>query len=336
MNNVIPFLKMNDQSGKSHIAATPDGIIFLAQNNESTVRFPQLLGYSSAILQLDEGEFDTSLHDGLRVIAEIQLAEANGWFNASDEQKVMIWRWIVACLFICEEWDRNGIADVENESHGTGRAVIYSGKYGEMEIYPSTERCFLASNMESGGLDKYGVESSVKRTWQLYLCMVKADTDGGSLGLSEWGRDALAALHDDLIQTLNNEGSPEQPAWHQVGTMGLIANGTSLDALAQQYSEAVYSHVTQQKNGNKFDFGMDGEVLYIATNGGVLGIRNVVDSYLLDILKLDYPRWEPLAIALLTKCLDGNSLTLRGLNIWEGTKKNMWADVLYNGGLHDA
>ncbi|WP_233169465.1 hypothetical protein [Serratia sp. ASV30] len=200
--------------GISRIEATPDGITFTALNDEGAFQQPRLLGYSSAIRQLDRGDFDKSLPDGLGVIAEIQQADTNDWFTPSDEQMAIVWRWIVACLFICEQRDKNGTVDVENEDGGADRAVLYVGEYGGISIYPATERFSLATHIEGLAIEKYGAKEGLSLAIKMYQGMAEADPEGGQLRLSPMGRDGLTMLHDGFIETLNTEGIPPAPTAH--------------------------------------------------------------------------------------------------------------------------
>jgi len=204
MSNLLSFPQKPLSHDISHIEATPDGIRL---DN-------RLVGYSAAIRQLDGGQFDCSLANGLLVLAEIQLGDTNGWFKPSDEQMAIIWRWLVACLFIHEQQRLNGIVDVANEDGGTDRAVIYAGQYGGMAIYPSTERLSLATHIEGIAIEKYGAVAGLERAIQLYQGMTEVNPDSDALRLSQWGRDSLTMLHDDFIKMLNAEGIPAAPTAH--------------------------------------------------------------------------------------------------------------------------
>ncbi|MFV8992772.1 hypothetical protein ABQ381_22330 [Serratia fonticola] len=108
--------------------------------------------------------------------------------------------------------------------------------------------------------------------------------------------------------------------------MKLITNNPRLNALANQYAVAVHRHVMQQNKGGQFDFGMNGQASYVAIMGGVPGIRDLVDSYLLGALKLNCPQLDLLVIQMISKCLDDDNLTPRGLAVWQFIKKDMYAD----------
>jgi len=90
MKNALKFPTVPEKSGSFAAEATPDGVRF---GN-------RIIGYSSIIRQLDDGRFDKPLSEGFGVIAELSLAEINGWFKPSLEQQVSVWRWMVAGVFI--------------------------------------------------------------------------------------------------------------------------------------------------------------------------------------------------------------------------------------------
>ncbi len=204
MSNVLPFPEKSGNPGFTSIEATPDGIRL---DN-------RLVGYTTAIRQLDTGRFDTSLSDGLRVAAEIQLGDNRGWFRPSDEQMALTWRWIVSCLFICEQRQENGTVDVINEEGGVDRAVIYAGEHGGLSVYPATERFSLANHIEGLAIEKYGVETGLPLAVKMYQGMTEVDPQGGALRLSQMGREGLAMLHDGFIETLMEEGIPPAPTAH--------------------------------------------------------------------------------------------------------------------------
>lgn len=203
MKNILNFPKMPEQSGSFTAEATPDGV---RMEN-------RLIGYSSAIRQLDAGHSDNDLPAGLRTIAAIWQGEASGYFRAKDEQKASLWRWIVAALFIIEQRQNNGTVDVKNEGGGTDRATVYHGEHGGISVYPSTERFSLANHVEGLALEKYGAAQGYPMAINIYQTMVEA-VPGEGLRLSDEGRKGLAMLHDGFIEMLNTEGMPAAPTAH--------------------------------------------------------------------------------------------------------------------------
>lgn len=118
--------------------------------------------------------------------------------------------------------------------------------------------------------------------------------------------------------------------------MKLITNNPRLNTLVNQYAVAVHQHVMRSNRSGKFDFGINGEVLYVAIMSGVPGIRELVDSYLLGALKLYSPQLDLLVIQMISKCLDDGNLTPRGLAVWKSMVNDMSTTMTRNGGLHDA
>ncbi len=183
--------------------ATPDGI----KNGN------RVIGYSAAIRQLDGGQHDKTLSVGLRMLACIQEAKAAGWANLSLEQEVVIWRWLVVTIFINEERDKNGTAEVPNDEGGTDLAVIYAGKNGGMSIYPGPVRFSLANHVEGCAIEKCGAETGLLLALRMYQDMVVSSPEHGFI-LSPMGREGLEILHDEFIEMINTQGIPDMPVVH--------------------------------------------------------------------------------------------------------------------------
>lgn len=110
--------------------------------------------------------------------------------------------------------------------------------------------------------------------------------------------------------------------------MKIITKNFRLNALANQYSAAIYDHVKQQNGGDFFMVDAGEFPLRIEIAGGVSGVRGLVDAYCLEALKLNYPKWEKLAIELLSKCLkENNSVTDAGIEIWQSMVSDMGSTV---------
>jgi len=109
--------------------------------------------------------------------------------------------------------------------------------------------------------------------------------------------------------------------------MTLITKNFRLNALANQYSAAIYNHVRQLNGGDWFPMEISGQRIEVAIVDGSAGIRLLVDSYLLEALKQEYPRWEALAVNLLTLCIKGSGLSERGESIWQSMINDMSASL---------
>ncbi|WP_419182181.1 hypothetical protein [Pantoea ananatis] len=102
--------------------ATPDGVL---DNGKIT-------GYSVIIRALDDGEHEANTVKGLCLLACIWKAVEKGWYRLSLAREIIIWRWLVVTVFITQEKDKNGTANVPNEEGGIDRAIIYRGVNGGM------------------------------------------------------------------------------------------------------------------------------------------------------------------------------------------------------------
>ncbi|WP_311779007.1 hypothetical protein [Pantoea sp. YU22] len=172
-----------------------------------------MTGYSVIIRALNDGEHDANTVNGLRLLACVWEAVENGWYRLSVSREIIIWRWLVVTVFITQEKDKNGTADVPNDEGGIDRAVIYRGANGGMGIYPGPERFALANHVESIAIEKYGSDEGLKLALRMYKDMLTAE-QGEGFRLSAFGQQAFEMLHDSFIEQLNTKGMPDMPVMH--------------------------------------------------------------------------------------------------------------------------
>ncbi|HGV0029215.1 MAG: hypothetical protein E6997_08265 [Citrobacter sp.] len=173
----------------------------------------RVIGWSGAVKQFDGPRFDFRNSEGLRWLACIMDAVAVGWVSLGTEKELILWRWLVATVFINEEKDKNGTIEIPNEDGGVDIAVIYSGKKGNLSIYPGPLRFSLASHVEGIAIEKYGVCEGSALALRMYQDMVIADP-GYGFRMSPFGRKGLEMLHDDYIGEINTNGMPEAHVIH--------------------------------------------------------------------------------------------------------------------------
>jgi len=183
--------------------ATPDGVLDGSK----------ITGYSVIIRALNDGEHDANPVKGLRLLACVWEAIENGWYRLSVAREIILWRWLVVTVFLEQEKDKNGTADVPNDEGGIDRAVIYRGANGGMGIYPGPERFALASHVESIAIEKYGTDQGLGLALRMYKDMVTAES-GEGFRLSPFGQKAFEMLHDSFIKQLNTNGMPDMPVMH--------------------------------------------------------------------------------------------------------------------------
>ncbi|WP_313083040.1 hypothetical protein [Atlantibacter sp.] len=173
----------------------------------------RVLGYSGLLRQLDKGRYDKYLPEWMRMIACIFEAKQNGWLILPIDKEIIIWRWLVAAVFIAEEQEKNGTVDVQNDNGGIDTATVYSGKHGAISVYPCPERFALANHLEGCAIEKYGQKLGQQLALRMYQDMVVADKDSG-FRLSAMGREGLNILHDSFIRQIQTEGMPDMPVMH--------------------------------------------------------------------------------------------------------------------------
>ncbi|EPC3984787.1 hypothetical protein ACRZNG_005014, partial [Citrobacter koseri] len=62
-----------------------------------------MIGYSAAIRQLDNGHYDKSIAEGLELLACIMEAVESNWITLNIDKQIIVWRWLLAAVFIAEE-----------------------------------------------------------------------------------------------------------------------------------------------------------------------------------------------------------------------------------------
>lgn len=173
----------------------------------------RVIGYSHIIRELDKGRFDDCIPTALRLLACIQEAKTSGWIQLPVEKEIILWRWLVVTVFMIQQEEKNGTADVPNDEGGVDRAVIYRGAHGGMGIYPGPERFCLANHVESVAIEKYGTAQGLDLALGMYQKMLSASPGEGFI-LSDFGQQAFEMLHDMLIEQFNTEGMPDMPVMH--------------------------------------------------------------------------------------------------------------------------
>ncbi|EAA3232496.1 hypothetical protein E1K98_23185 [Salmonella enterica subsp. enterica serovar Fluntern] len=183
-------------------------LYFHRQQNESDKIAPD-----EAIQKLESGEYDADLVEGLRLVAALWHGMHTGCFMLSDEQNLVLWRWTVAAVYVCEMLDINGAVEVKNEQGEPEEVAVYSGEHGGIVIYPWSERFSLANHVEGLAYEMFPVNKAPEIASAIYRSMLEISSETG-IGMSEEGLKGLALLHDSFIETLKTEGIPAAPVAH--------------------------------------------------------------------------------------------------------------------------
>lgn len=113
--------------------------------------------------------------------------------------------------------------------------------------------------------------------------------------------------------------------------MALVTKDFRLNSLANQYAAAVYAAIQKENGGDWFTVNTGEQDIRVDIIGGVSGVRELIDAYGLEAMKLNYSQWETLAIALLNKSLKGKRLTKAGREIWQSMVNDMGKTVIARG-----
>ena len=165
------------------------------------------------IQKLDGGEYDTDLVEGLRLVAALWHGVHSGGFILSNEQNLVLWRWVVAAVFVCEMFDTNGTVEVKNERGDPEEAAVYRGEHGGIVIYPWSERFALANHIEGLAYEMFPANKAPEMAAAIYRSMIDISLVTG-IDMSEEGLKGMALLHDSFIETLKTEGIPAAPMAH--------------------------------------------------------------------------------------------------------------------------
>lgn len=113
--------------------------------------------------------------------------------------------------------------------------------------------------------------------------------------------------------------------------MKLVTKNFQLNSLANAYAAALYEYVRQQNGGDHFVVNEATNPIQVNIIDGVKGMRDLVDSYYLEALKVNYQGWEALGIATIIQFLvDGATLTPRGIEVWERMVADMGESIEVN------
>lgn len=173
-----------------------------------------LITYSDSVKALESGLYDIDLVKGLYLAAAVMGKLADQPDTLAPEQRVSIWRWVVAACFIREQQDKNGTIEVPNDQGGNDLATIYSNGKSSLSIYPAPLRLGLIENLESIMVKQFGKDYWADFTIRAYIDFLDVSLEHGPR-LSERGREGLCILHDDYIRMLEAKGDfPAMPTMH--------------------------------------------------------------------------------------------------------------------------
>ena len=210
MSNILTFPKTAKRSGYIRAEATPDGVSILTSTSGDDYEHTTLIAYEDAVNRLDNGTYDDHPDTGYAIHRAIADGGVHGWFDYTTQHNVMMWRWLIATVFLAEMKRENGTTAVAGLDGTTSQVAIYSNGKVAMPVYPCTERMAMANNIEGAMIERYGTEVGAENAVIFYRAML--DEHAGTL--TKFGRETLAEMHDFFISDLEENGWPETPVAH--------------------------------------------------------------------------------------------------------------------------
>ncbi|ELQ6677949.1 hypothetical protein QRK33_002873 [Escherichia coli] len=193
-----------------HAEATPHGVNIMTRNDAGGYEQVALISYESAVNGLDAGEYDDKPDIGYAIHFAVADGGARGWFDFTAQHNVIMWRWLIATVFMLEMREENGTVSIIDDTGNPSEVAVYSNGIVAMPLYPVAERLAMANNIEGAMIERFGIESGTERAIIFYRAMM--DVEQGAL--TPFGRETLAELHNSFIAELNENGMPAEPVTH--------------------------------------------------------------------------------------------------------------------------
>lgn len=191
-----------------------NSIVYFCQNADDNEEAIKTESPDAVIHELDSGVYDDDLPSGMRLVAALWTGGGEKCFELSAEQSLILWRWVVAAVFIGEMEDLHGLVKVPDEHGEPVLAAVYCGEYGGIVVYPGSERFALANHIEGLAYEVYPADQAPIMATMIYRIMVEKDPERTGLRMSEQGLHGMALLHDSFIEALKTEGIPATPVAH--------------------------------------------------------------------------------------------------------------------------
>lgn len=210
MSNLIMFPGTLPEPKKTRAEATPEGVKVMIRTGDNECQHTTLITYEDAVNSLDAGGYDEDLIAGYAIHRAIADAGIYGWFDYTAQHNLIMWRWLIATVFVSEIELKNGTTIVTEADGTTSQVELYRNAKGYIVIYPFSERLAMANNIEGALIERYGAEQGTENAIVFYQSML--DVKAGAL--TPTGCEILAELHDGFIDDIEQNGLPEAPVEH--------------------------------------------------------------------------------------------------------------------------
>ena len=145
MNNFLTF----------HAEATPDGVNIMHRSNDGMTERVETVSYIDAVNRLDAGDYDDKPDEGMSIHLAIADGGNQGYFDYTSQHNVIMWRWLIATVFMLEMREENGTVSIIDDTGNPSEVAVYSNGIVAMPLV------LLIAGTTSGSAASTGYSVSV-------------------------------------------------------------------------------------------------------------------------------------------------------------------------------
>ncbi|MEF3760494.1 hypothetical protein [Escherichia coli] len=186
----------------NELKATPDGMMLNGK----------LQTYSYIINLFDNGTYDSLPADAYQALHAIHDAHQSGWVEPDLNQQIVMWRWLVASMFI-RELAKNG-CEAEGITPGEDKYYTYAGGGIPIPLRMMNVRNALMCLVETQLLQVLGGDEGKVASVEAYRTMVTNSPEDGALILSDDGMRQITGFLDAFITMAVTGAFPDSQAIH--------------------------------------------------------------------------------------------------------------------------
>lgn len=185
----------------TEIKAMPDGMIINGR----------LQTYSDVISLFEVGTYDSCPVDAYQTLQAIHEAHQRGWVEPDMDQQIVMWRWLVAGMFI-RALEKSG-CEVKGGT-GEDKNYTYAGAGFPIPLRMMNVRNALSCLVETQLLQALGGDEGRVACTEAYRAMVTNSPEDGGLILSDMGMMQITGFLDAFIDMAASGAIPDSHITH--------------------------------------------------------------------------------------------------------------------------
>ncbi|HBD5162467.1 TPA: hypothetical protein KKK91_004817, partial [Escherichia coli] len=84
------------------------------------------VSYIDAVNRLDAGDYDDKPDEGMSIHLAIADGGNQGYFDYTSQHNVIMWRWLIATVFMLEMREENGTVSIIDDTGNPSEVAVYS------------------------------------------------------------------------------------------------------------------------------------------------------------------------------------------------------------------